>query len=655
MFSLLSQTVAWVSDTYSDLYYRSSGLYKGRTDEQAFYHASVNGDLDAMRYFAKKVDVTQARSSGQWPLLDTVAMGKTDAVLLLIELGVQTDCINSQNQTAIHIAAKHGYTKIITCLIAQGVNATALDNKSHTALYYAAKNGRLDSTHYLISIGRRNHQRNMGQDLSAKGNLILYRSVITGDSALVDTLLTYPEVSSAAEKNENLALKYALRYDHVSIVESLLRVDSVRTKALLESEDSRLALQAQNNESSMTKLSSGEEGVLSAVKKAYQHKFDEYGLGAVLQNFREYLESQYELNPARSRAGILPHGYNTDLESQEPYYKNIYHSAWRFVFGRPNNPWMSEDALFVRRYQDGRKCAVIPQKAMIDIAYLWLAASDKTFRPLPGFTHESIKALFTRQIALIGRSHNWDDGIDNLQGDKPSCPGGLAKRLIQSVQGHPLLELPESRNLTVSILKRFFTENIVAQNPKSLQTVSKKLSCLSYTQLKMLSSALDNKYILLSSLTREQEAALRYLTPSRETIESFKQRCFIRFGYKRILWPQTRQLDFHGSKFVDYKSLILYFSNNMGACFYGEIKTILKRLIEAKRLHRERADTDGKSLFYSIEPSQHASSSSAVYTVNNDFEASKTTRGRKRDISEKVASDILSGSTQVSASKRQRR
>ena len=65
------------------------------------------------------------------------------------------------------------------------------------------------------------------------------------------------------------------------------------------------------------------------------------------------------------------------------------------------------------------------------IALLYLAASDKEIEATEGFTPEGRLDAFIKELALLGRAHNWDstrinpqtgeeEEYDDLEGDKPS-------------------------------------------------------------------------------------------------------------------------------------------------------------------------------------------------------------------------------------------
>jgi hypothetical protein len=78
------------------------------------------------------------------------------------------------------------------------------------------------------------------------------------------------------------------------------------------------------------------------------------------------------------------------------------------------------------------------------IAQIYLAVTDESAKPDRGWTVESRTMIFFEELAYINRAHNWEkirednnEECDDLQGDKPSCLGGVNRRLMQSICGHP--------------------------------------------------------------------------------------------------------------------------------------------------------------------------------------------------------------------------
>lgn len=59
----------------------------------------------------------------------------------LINNGANINLVDSDEQTALHLAASNGNIKVAKLLIDNGVNVSSVDNYGWTALHIAAENG----------------------------------------------------------------------------------------------------------------------------------------------------------------------------------------------------------------------------------------------------------------------------------------------------------------------------------------------------------------------------------------------------------------------------------------------------------------------------------------------------------------------------------
>ena len=150
------------------------------------------------------------------------------------------------------------------------------------------------------------------------------------------------------------------------------------------------------------------------------------------------------------------------------YHQHIVHTAWRFV--QMNNPWLSDHAHFVVQDEPKnpnekgfRRSNFERFQELIDILYLAAADGEAliTKEDDEGSTQspsedpfggvEGRVNFFFTALAGINRAHNWDrtrvndigkrEEYDDLEGDKPSCSGGIRRRLFDALQGHPLMGL----------------------------------------------------------------------------------------------------------------------------------------------------------------------------------------------------------------------
>ncbi|CZG59613.1 TPA: hypothetical protein ACJ5DT_003113 [Legionella pneumophila] len=269
-------------------------------------------------------------------------------------------------------------------------------------------------------------------------NELIRLALTTGNHEAASILLNIPEVRVLSEENDFYR-------------------DEVNGKL-------DLAQLSRDSESSMTSLTKGEKTRLNEAIKRYRPTLESVGTAKLMQALRDQLKERYMANPAsiineEGRTIILPMDFEEfkqiklskkDYElALKSYFQNKNHTAWRYL-AKPN-PWMHPEAEYI--YIDkltSAKWSTFEEYQPL-IAMLWLAATDKEAEPTDGHTIESRLDHFVEELALIGRSHNWDktrinsknqqEEYDDLEGDRPSCYSGVKRRLFQSVLGHPLITI----------------------------------------------------------------------------------------------------------------------------------------------------------------------------------------------------------------------
>jgi|GEM_PF-6107610 len=250
---------------------------------------------------------------------------------------------------------------------------------------------------------------------------------------------------------------------------------------------------ANDRESSMTALTSGEKKRLESAANHYQPLIDERGVDALMKELRDTLQSRYEANPATI---IQTDGTSLSLpmtwvafqdlrlnatdqgKALKAYYKHKDHTAYRYV-AKPN-PWLASNALYIKTndVQTERWSEFENYQSLI--VMLFLAATDKNEPACDGHTRETRLTHFIDELAHIGRAHNWDETrektingkqvseeYDDLEGDKPSCFSGTKRRLFQSVVGHPLFKILSLDNVKEALqaFVRAHFEQCIKQNP----------------------------------------------------------------------------------------------------------------------------------------------------------------------------------------------
>ncbi|CEG57374.1 hypothetical protein [Legionella fallonii] len=289
-------------------------------------------------------------------------------------------------------------------------------------------------------------------------------------------LLNIPSVKALAHTavtpgQSNELVRFALTIGNQGAASILLNIPDVRV--LTEQNDfyraevrGQLDLEqlSKDRESSMTALTKGEQKRLDDAIKRYGPTLKSMGAAKLTNALREQLKKRYTENPAsivdhNGDKIILPMDFaefqkiklsKKDYElALKAYFQNKDHTAWRYL-AKPN-PWMHPEAeyIYIDKNTSAKWSTFEDYQPLI--AMLWLAASDKETAPTEGHTLESRLDHFVAELALIGRSHNWDktrinskdkqEEYDDLERDRPSCYSGVKRRLFQSVLGHPLITI----------------------------------------------------------------------------------------------------------------------------------------------------------------------------------------------------------------------
>jgi hypothetical protein len=384
----------------------------------------------------------------------------------------------------------------------------------------------------------------------------------------IQFLLDIPSVKSLAHTEvtpnmSNELLRLALSVGNQEAAALLLNIPEVRT--LAEQNDFYRAEQqgqldlrrlAQDSESAMIALSQGEQQRLQAATARYQPKIHEAGVASIIGDLRTTLKNRYDEHPATLGELTLPFRW-TDFQAlnlAEPdytqalkaYYQHPNHSAWRYL-AKPN-PWMHKQAAYVYINEEQTERWSTFEEYQPLIAMLFCAAQDKEIPAEDGYTLESRLELFIKELALIGRAHNWDEtrhktdaeGIvvlddedmpteeefDNLEGDRPSCFSGVKRRLFQSVHGHPLLAFLTKEKITLELnhfIRAHFQKVIAEHTPLTIKTIWGKI--LNADPL----SEEDHALLKLLDVPQEQQTEFRASLAKKYSQQFTQDPTFMRF------------------------------------------------------------------------------------------------------------------------------
>lgn len=570
----------------------------------ALMYAAKHGHTETVRILLEKgADPFQKDKFGNTALMIAAGQGHTETIRALTAKETNVDQHNHLGETALTIAAKKGHIEAVKMLIKKGANVHERTLSGRCPLSVSAKSAKTEVIAYLLTLETIANHPDTGFLLAENRNATLRKAAEEGHLDLVNQLLRFPDVLASVTVYDNAALRAAQNNGHDAVVARLMQIEAVRQFELSNHGADSLRGFAQDTENAMRPLAPKQKGMLGAVRWRYKARYEQEGLEVILQDFKQYLEAQYANSPARDQKGrALPLAHKASLVSQKPYYENIYHTAWRYLFQKPN-PWMSEKALWVAR-EHHIGSANISKQDIENLAYFWCAASDESMAPSKGYSHESIKEGFAREVALMGRRHNWDkkrevtkiiegehrvivEEYDDMEGDKPSCSMGVTQGLVQSVVGKPLFNAPEERELNPFILKRTVTEHLISENKQYKDNIAVRLSALTLDETEQLQEALVEK-VSGSELSAEQRKALDVFNISQQSISSFMEYCKMYFGASRVT-NTTELIKWQDENYEGYSAIIQHLCSNMTDSFADEINSILTGQIREKSRAKRNA------------------------------------------------------------------
>lgn len=312
---------------------------------------------------------------------------------------------------------------------------------------------------------------------------------------------------------ENELLRLALHLGNEGAYQALLNVPAIRALANTHHfyqphMHHTLTLQAlaADPESSMRAFTQSEQTIIQRVQAHYHSTLTaQGGIDVVFAQFKNSLFERYQLHPAvveLDRETVLPLPFDwlglQQLRNERALSISQYHQALRAYYRHPEhtafrylskpNPWLHEYADYINENDEQTERWAAFEAYIPTIAYFWLAASDEKTPGIDGYTLEGRIALFIKEIALIGRAHNWDnertviqanghvvqEEYDDLQGDRPSCYSGVNRRLFQAVQGHPFFKVLTKEVLRQEInsfVYQYFTKLMNQKTPNELYAI----------------------------------------------------------------------------------------------------------------------------------------------------------------------------------------
>jgi hypothetical protein len=349
---------------------------------------------------------------------------------------------------------------------------------------------------------------------------------------------------------DNELLRLALSTNNRDAAVMLLDIPAVR--ALAEANDFYRQEQqggidlrqlAQDRESSMRALTQGEQARLAELEGCYSLLLDATTVEEVMADLRETLAARYEANPATisiqdpitndvtvfelplswEKFEQLQLNAEDKARALKAYYEHPDHTALRYL-SKPNH-WMHPEASYVEINEARTERWAVFAGHEHFMALLYLAANDET--ELNGYNRAQRLELFIKDIALIGRAHNWDrtrdredaqrrrllvEEFDDGQGDRPSCFSGVKRRLFHSLvtflQRAQLTQEHIEQELN-SFMRQHFKNRITKDNRMLVQSAwgkliaAEELSTEEHHALKQLNVTQEEQNSFISELTQK--------------------------------------------------------------------------------------------------------------------------------------------------------
>ncbi len=306
-------------------------------------------------------------------------------------------------------------------------------------------------------------------------------------------LMAIPSVASLLHQEitpgvPNELLQMALRQRHLNAIDQLLAFPEVRRLATANNYYNfrvgpNIARIIDNHESAMMALLPSEMAQLRLIENKYKDQMASLGgQDAVFAQLKETLRARYLSSPAvieiDGRTQDLPFSFEVfqglalsvaDRErALKAYFSHTDHTAYRFL-SKPNF-WIHPRAQYVEvDPRDPSQRSAYFENYIPMICSFWLATQDASAIGSKGFSVPARQEYFIKELAMLGRSHNWDNDrpvfavgplnidqrpvyllnangeivteeYDDQELDKPSCNSGIRQRVFRSLQDHPLFD-----------------------------------------------------------------------------------------------------------------------------------------------------------------------------------------------------------------------
>jgi ankyrin repeat protein len=184
------------------------------------FHAVGQGHEGVARLLLKHKASPNAKTErGCAPLVAASSAGRKSLVKLLLDAGANPDQLDAETgQTALHRAARNGWTETVGLLLDRGAKRNVRDKEGKTPLSHAADENREDALRLLL---RKEADPNIADD---RGMAPLHIAASSGRSRLVKILLEYKaDPENQGEQGLGTPLHCAARAGRLDTIGLLLK------------------------------------------------------------------------------------------------------------------------------------------------------------------------------------------------------------------------------------------------------------------------------------------------------------------------------------------------------------------------------------------------------------------------------------------------
>ncbi|MBS0286930.1 MAG: hypothetical protein JSR17_06520 [Proteobacteria bacterium] len=400
-------------------------------------------------------------------------------------------------------------------------------------------------------------------------------------------------------------------------------------------------------ESSMRELNARQHAALEDIRKRYGAVYAAKGRDAIFEEIKEYMEAEYQQNPATYfKIGLPLHMGKilTWLTNNRAYYQHPVHGAWRYLFLGDSNPWRS-----IASYTQG-----LTSDIKEEIALMWLAATDKDAKFPEGQSRESVLVEFCQTMCELARAHNHDrarpcinvrkdsftnqqeyyfttETYDDLEGDRYTCGGGMNRRLSNFYM-LILNDRPETRMLTADAMRSKFQQEMVNESPLPA-SMYKKLKAMDAKTLQNLLKVLSKKFESLDDLSEEESALFNRLAFTEGEIAAFVKTCQAYYGANRITERrENNKIVFNHHRFASFAEMIALLGKTATEEFYNDIKRNIENILRDAPKQQDKAPVDRRkkatAVVHSTSPAKSREKKSSE--ASNDEGPKLSSKGKPR-------------------------